>query len=277
VTTASTSNVPVKDFKHEIVVDAAPEVVWRAISEGEELRRWFPIDARVKPGVGGSIFLSWGPACEGEAPITIWETGKHLRWEESHENGAVVIAVDFFVEAAERGQTRLRLVQSGFGRGAKWDDMYDSISNGWKFELLSLDHYLSRHRGIDRTGKWLTVASPLPPEQAYDRLVARGALAQDAALTDFPADGEYRFTGPDRRIYSGRVLRTIPHRSFVATVRELDDAILRIEIERAPASQSMPGVWLAIWGPKRDLAAPIAEQWRTAIERSIQARPQQTS
>ena len=53
------------DFVH-----ASLDAVWRALTEADELRRWFPVDARVSPGVGGSIWLSWGDGAEGEAPIT---------------------------------------------------------------------------------------------------------------------------------------------------------------------------------------------------------------
>lgn len=33
--------------------------VWRALTEAEELTRWFPLQARVTPGEGGEIWMSW--------------------------------------------------------------------------------------------------------------------------------------------------------------------------------------------------------------------------
>ena len=48
----------------------------------------------------------------------------------------------------------MRLVHSGFGAGAEWDDEFDSISNGWKFERRGLRHYLQRHFGKDRRVAW---------------------------------------------------------------------------------------------------------------------------
>ena len=33
-----------------VVVDSPVDVVWHALTDAEELTRWFPVDARVKPG-----------------------------------------------------------------------------------------------------------------------------------------------------------------------------------------------------------------------------------
>src|SRR5271167_2300101 len=68
--------------------------VWKALADGNALARWFPLEARVTPGLGGKIFVSWGPAYEGEAEILGWEPGKSLpgktRWDSSngHSNPA---------------------------------------------------------------------------------------------------------------------------------------------------------------------------------------------
>jgi uncharacterized protein YndB with AHSA1/START domain len=57
--------MPPKQIKHkgrviskQIEIAAPPEAVWNALTDPEELKRWFPLDARVKPGPGGEIFLS---------------------------------------------------------------------------------------------------------------------------------------------------------------------------------------------------------------------------
>jgi uncharacterized protein YndB with AHSA1/START domain len=43
-------------------IAASIEDVWRALTDPQELRRWFPLDATVTPGEGGRMFLSWGDA-----------------------------------------------------------------------------------------------------------------------------------------------------------------------------------------------------------------------
>jgi hypothetical protein len=42
-------------------------VAKRTSTDGEELKRWFPLDARVTPGEGGKIWVSWG---EGRYDVT---------------------------------------------------------------------------------------------------------------------------------------------------------------------------------------------------------------
>ena len=64
---------------HEIVIDAPVEAVWKAISEGEELTRWFVEEADVTPGVGGTISISWGGEEKGEGRIDEWEPNRKLR------------------------------------------------------------------------------------------------------------------------------------------------------------------------------------------------------
>ena len=72
-----------RSIELEIEIEATPDAVWKALSEGEEVRRWFSPEARVTPGVGGSIWLSWGEGVAGEGAIDIWEPGRRIRWIES--------------------------------------------------------------------------------------------------------------------------------------------------------------------------------------------------
>lgn len=258
-------------FESVATIDAPADIVWRALSDGEELKRWFPIESRVTPpgpdGRGGSIFLSWGSACEGEAPITIWEPQRCLAWTESHEGGAVQIAVEFHLES-RGGQTVLRLVQSGFGRGAKWDDYYDSISNGWKFELKSLGHYLARHRGADRSCVWLPVPSSLSMAECWARLANHPGLLKQGSMTGWTEGREYQFAGPDGNLYSGICLRHVDGKVFAGTVQELGDAVLRLEIERMGAG-CMPCFWLSIWGPRRNSVTIIGQAWNDAMRQLV--------
>ena len=65
--------------EREIMLNAPVEAVWKALTDPNELAKWFALSARVTPGRGGKIFLSWGPDCEGEAEIIAWEPNKNLR------------------------------------------------------------------------------------------------------------------------------------------------------------------------------------------------------
>lgn len=49
-----------REVVKESFIAAEPDEVWQALTDARELTRWFPVEARVEPGLGGSIWLSWG-------------------------------------------------------------------------------------------------------------------------------------------------------------------------------------------------------------------------
>jgi uncharacterized protein YndB with AHSA1/START domain len=106
---------------HEIEIAAPMDAVWKAISDAEELTRWFPLEAQVEPGAGGVIRYRWGDM-QGICRIESWEPPNHLRtsWMAfdmpQQSSGEARLAVDWFLEG-RGGRTVLRLVHSGFGAG----------------------------------------------------------------------------------------------------------------------------------------------------------------
>ncbi len=157
----------IKRLKKEIEVAASAAAVWKALTDAEELSRWFPLSARVKPGPEGTIFLSWGPGCEGEARIDAWAPQKHLRWIEKAPGAADAdgIAIEWRLEpaAAGGGKTLVRLVQSGFTGGNWSDEYFSSTEYGWGFMLVNLRHYLERHAGTPRQVAWPRLKVSVPP------------------------------------------------------------------------------------------------------------------
>jgi len=161
-------------------VDATPDEVWETLTTGEGLRQWFPLDAKVTPEVGGSIWLSWGPGSEGEAPIRVWEPGKQFGWTEAYgEDDAgnpIKVAVDFHIESRD-GSTVVRLVHSGFSSSSDWDEMYDAVRDGWTYFLFNLAYYCLKHRGKSRKLVWKRAATDLARDVAWDRLVGAALIA----------------------------------------------------------------------------------------------------
>ena len=56
-------DIDARVFDMSIDIDASADAVWSALTEARELTRWFPLEARVIPGEGGSMYWGWG---EGE-------------------------------------------------------------------------------------------------------------------------------------------------------------------------------------------------------------------
>ena len=161
----------------EVVVAAPADVVWRALTDADELKRWFPIDARVEPGLGGSVWLSWGDGVEGTAPITSWEPERHFGWTETR--GPHKLAVDFHIEA-RGGSTVVRLVHSGFGDGGDWDDEFHMTQGGWSYFMQHLRLYLERQRGKARDVISFREPVPLPRPEALARLTLALGLGDQA-------------------------------------------------------------------------------------------------
>src|SRR5690242_3054080 len=74
----------------ETEVAASPERVWQALTIPEELMRWFPLEAKVVPGLGGTMTLSWGYPVVAESTIDVWEPGRRLRTTESRPFGILL-------------------------------------------------------------------------------------------------------------------------------------------------------------------------------------------
>ena len=170
---------------------AAPvESVWKAITDPKELERWFPLQARVTPGVGGEVFMSWGPPWEGGSRIEAWDENRRLRTRGFLEHGDASM-VEYTLEA-KGGKTLLRLVHSGFAKGGDWEDeLFGGTERGWRYELRSLRHYLERHAGKPRLTLW-------------PKASVRGSAADGVAA---PArEAGLRARGRDRRPERGRPL-----------------------------------------------------------------------
>ena len=231
---------------------AAPvEAVWNALTKAEELTRWFPLDARVSPGKGGSIWISWGPPFEGASTIEIWEPNRRLKLTQGQESTepqkeAVPLSIDYVLEG-RGGTTTLRLVQSGFGEGSEWDDQYDGTRRGWQFELRSLAHYLEHHRGTPRRVGWSRRAVAVSREQAWERLTGPEGLRPDGSLAALRDGDAYRLRAGGGGLFEGRVVVCDSPHQFAGTVRGFNDALLRIAVEKC-GPQLEAWLWLGTYG-----------------------------
>ena len=245
-------------LEDRIVLDASVEAVWRALTDAEELMRWFPLGASVEPGEGGTIRLSWGESRAGVATIAIWEPNRRLRTVESRRDKAgrlVEIAVDYFIEA-EGGRTTLRVVHAGFGSGAEWDEEYDGTVRGWRYELRGLRHYLKCHRGEARRVAWAAGRTSLSPQASYARCMGPAGLAREGAVEGVREGEAYRIAGT-AGVFEGQVLVNRPPLDFAGTVTNLNNGLLRYEFYGGSAR-----LWLATWGVDERAVRGVESRFR---------------
>jgi uncharacterized protein YndB with AHSA1/START domain len=246
-----------RDHRHEIGIDATADDVWRAISDGTELTRWYADRARVTPGEGGAVTVGWegedDTVMEGTSRIDAWEPGRRLRLVDlPPEDAAGFPALDEptvqeWTIATEAGTTVLRLVHSGFPETGEWDDYYDSTDHGWDAFLHSLRHYLERHPGRPRRAIVATAPLDLGAETAWNALRAACGINGD----------RFEAVLPDGASLSGPILLERPGRILLARVDQLDDGLLFVTLE-------MGTIWasLAAFGPARTRLDGLGDRWR---------------
>jgi uncharacterized protein YndB with AHSA1/START domain len=127
-------------------LDASPERVWRAISDADELARWFPQRASwdLRPGGKGTFFWEG----HGSFPIRIeavdppsylaWRWGSAAEEDPSTSDSATL--VEWWVEPGAQGGTTLRLPESGF----RTESGRAGNDEGWTEELAELTDLLAQ-------------------------------------------------------------------------------------------------------------------------------------
>ncbi len=247
-----------KTIDLSVELDAPPEAVWKAISDAEQLRRWFPLNATVEPGVGGSVTLDWGPDCAGTGRIVAWEEGSHLRYTEGPEvDEATSVAVDYTIET-RGGKTVLRLVHSGLSADDDWAEYVDTVDSGWRYFLWNLKHYLERHRGTPRRMVWDRRKIAVPKAEAWELLFGgQGLVAGNLPVQK--GAGIHLWSG-----HSGRVQMTAPPIHLACMIDSLNDAALLIELEPGEGAYSL-GVWLSLYGLPEEAAASLQASLGSAL------------
>ncbi len=206
------------------------EAVWLALTDAQELSRWFAPQIQLKPGASGVITRQWSSTLKDEWPIAIWEPNQRLRILHGGTNrpGARPTGVDYFIEDRGGGTSRLRLVSFGFSSDAKWDKMYDCVSRGWDVLLWELKEYVDHHFGKPRTVISLNVALSMPCSEAWKRLVSPGGPFS-AELSTASSGSRFDLTIGTERLNG--IVRKVSHTDHYlqAIVENLNHALLRVD------------------------------------------------
>lgn len=249
----------------EIELNAPIEMVWKALTDSKELARWFPLEARVTPGVGGEVFLSWGDWCQGTGKIDVWVPNKRLRWLEplpgvGDEAAPAHLAVEWTLES-RGGKTILRLVNSGFGSTDWENEYYDGTDYGWTFMLLSLKHALEQHPGVARQAILARHKFAGTREEAFGRFVAPGGVFRQPFPAEIEAGTRYSLqAAATGETFEGKVQFVRPPRGFCLSVENMNNALLFAEIfGESGKVDSM--LWLFTYGVPDAKHAALAAAW----------------
>jgi len=152
--TDTTTTAPVAAIERRLEFRASPERVWRAISDSDELARWFSQRADMPIEVGGVGWLEWDGHGRSVVRVEVVDPPHRLVWRwmngPSSEADDTATLVEWRLEPTAGGGTILHLRESGFARPSSRADN----AVGWLTELAELVDLLAVERwehGIRRT------------------------------------------------------------------------------------------------------------------------------
>jgi uncharacterized protein YndB with AHSA1/START domain len=254
---------PTRAVTREIAIAAPVDTVWKALTDAEELTRWFPRYARVEPGAGGRLWRAWQSGDEVEERIERWEPNAHLRTV-GLTGGWKGIATDYYL-TTRSGTTVLRVVSSGFGSDADWDALYDAFGGGWDFELRGLRHYLEHHAGVPRLIALARGSRASTANESWRRILAPGGWMGRRGLTELIQGARYSARLASGLHLSGIVHLWQPTHQFAATVDDLNNAYLRVDT-RCIGEMGTPWIWLSTYGVDAQTVHDIERDWQASLD-----------
>ena len=134
-------------IEKEIVIEAPIDDVWRVVTEPDHIKRWFAKECELD-GTAGRVSFESGQTYY--LHVEAFEPPHRFAYRWLEERGATArpnnsMLVEFTLQA-ERGHTRLRVVESGFdhvdwsdAKKAKWAEDH---ARGWGSLVVRLRDYV---------------------------------------------------------------------------------------------------------------------------------------
>jgi len=127
----------------EIFIKATPERVFKALTEKDELEKWFVQEAIIELKPGGEIHTNWVPDM-GEGGIVKEVKPNELfsfTWEGQFSPTPTTIT---FILTPKNDGTILKLTHSGIGEGAGWEAYtnMDQEGKGWEAHMKDLRSWI---------------------------------------------------------------------------------------------------------------------------------------
>jgi uncharacterized protein YndB with AHSA1/START domain len=131
-----------RSFTVTRTVPAKAGDVYRMFTNSTHIREWLSDVAVSSPHPGGRIMLGWddGYAMVGNYSSTEAEKKVGFSWLGSADPGLTQVVVTL---KPIDGETRVKVVQSGFGSGKKWARARSSMKKAWERSLENLESVLA--------------------------------------------------------------------------------------------------------------------------------------
>jgi len=131
-------------IKQTVIIKSTPEIVFNALTQADELMRWFPTRAESDPRVNGKFKLFWeftdasqNGSQEGEYVEVV--PNKKLSYTWKADSVPTLVTFDL---SEVNGETTIELEHSTSQDGADEKKLHDDHANQWGFFLMNLKGYL---------------------------------------------------------------------------------------------------------------------------------------
>jgi len=167
----------------EVEVTGTPEQVWQAIATGPGISSWY-VPHTIEERTSGAMSASFGegPEMQVQGRVAEWDPPRKLVLDGGDPD--VGMAFEWLVEAQDGGTCIVRLINSGFGGGAEWDDQYDAMHEGWKLFLANLRLHLEHFPGQTALASLPMAMTTADPDTTWNALTALLGVSPQLAVGD---------------------------------------------------------------------------------------------
>jgi uncharacterized protein YndB with AHSA1/START domain len=141
-------------IEREILIEAPAEVVWRTITEPDQITRWFADRVELVVEAGAHGYMGFGDQ-GGPVVVETVDPPNRFSFRWNHPSGEEPVAgnsvlVEFTLTPEGQERTRLRVTESGHEQRA-WDDAEkqryaDEHRDGWGVFLDRLANVLTKQQ-----------------------------------------------------------------------------------------------------------------------------------
>ncbi len=255
-----------KERHHELQIEiaATPAQVWEAVSTAEGIASWFAPIAKVEPGQGGTVTFGWSPEMVASNNIEIWEPEHHLRLTSERPEGKPPNVVDYFIEG-QGGTTVMRLVHSGFGADASFDNEFDSTGRAWLLFLKMMKHS-TEHGVASCRNVTLFRMIEKPREEGWAALLGPKGLCAEGTLADTKPGDAVRVRTASGEVLEGIVRHFDPRGLCALELPEHRHAMLNLFCEACGGSTMLTITW-QIFGASTEDADQLRDRWLALLDR----------
>lgn len=133
----------------EKIIQAPADLIYRAFTSAAALREWLCDISTTDPHVGGRIYLVWnrGYFASGQFTKLVPDEAVSFTWIGKGDPGWT--QVDVTLTQLEDGESfKVKLIHTGIGQGAAWEETRNEVTKGWKRGLENLQATLEEGRDL---------------------------------------------------------------------------------------------------------------------------------